>query len=261
MLPLLSFFPFFFILPLFHLTFCVTIFSYFKNERDQDKYMVLTYGIKQLFLFQWHTNKDLAFKKSILGTSLVVRWLKLCLPMQGVWIWYVIRGLRFHMSCSHKTKRENRNNTVTHSIKTFKKEHFSAQVLEHLLAMWIAGTAVSGANETWFLLFHFPAVTSAVLALLSFRLLQYMVSWDVYRSKMTSLQAYFQWKRSHLSFFPVASSSSGFHSVVWIRSSWDQPFLGLEVVVPDHRLGIGIIFKSSGKRWCQLISVYNMWAI
>lgn len=54
------------------------------------------YGIKQLFLFQWHTNMDLAFKKSILGTFLVVQWLKLCLPMQRARVLSLVGKLRAH---------------------------------------------------------------------------------------------------------------------------------------------------------------------
>ena len=38
------------------------------------------------------------------GTSLVVRWLRLCLPMQGVWVRTLVRELRSHMPRSQKTK-------------------------------------------------------------------------------------------------------------------------------------------------------------
>ena len=37
-------------------------------------------------------------------TSLMVQWLKLCLPMQGVWVPSLVRELRSHMPHSHKTK-------------------------------------------------------------------------------------------------------------------------------------------------------------
>ena len=42
--------------------------------------------------------------KTILGTSLVVQWLRLCLPMQGVQVQSLVRELRFNMSCSQKLK-------------------------------------------------------------------------------------------------------------------------------------------------------------
>ena len=33
----------------------------------------------------------------ITGASLVVQWLRICLPMQGTWVWSLIRELRSHM--------------------------------------------------------------------------------------------------------------------------------------------------------------------
>ena len=57
-------------------------------------------------------------KKNTSGTSLVVQWLRLSLPMQGVWIWYPVGKLRSHMPYGQKTKILNRRNIVTNSIKT-----------------------------------------------------------------------------------------------------------------------------------------------
>ena len=37
-------------------------------------------------------------KNSKLRISLVVQWLKVCLPVQGTWVWSLIRKLRSHMS-------------------------------------------------------------------------------------------------------------------------------------------------------------------
>ena len=56
-------------------------------------------------------------KKPSCRTSLLVQWLKLHLLMQGVQVRTLVRKLRFHMSCSQKSKHE----TETNSIKTFKK--------------------------------------------------------------------------------------------------------------------------------------------
>ena len=35
------------------------------------------------------------FKRKLLGTSLAVQWLRLCLPMQGVWVQSLVKELRF----------------------------------------------------------------------------------------------------------------------------------------------------------------------
>ena len=54
------------------------------------------------------------------GTSLVVQWLRLHLPVQGVWIRSMVRELSSHMPCHQKTKIENRSNIVKNSMKTLK---------------------------------------------------------------------------------------------------------------------------------------------
>ena len=38
------------------------------------------------------------------GTSLVVQWLSLCLPMQGLWVRSLIRELGSHKPCGQKIK-------------------------------------------------------------------------------------------------------------------------------------------------------------
>ena len=48
-------------------------------------------------------------KKKKKGTSLEVQWLRLCLPMQVVWVWSLAGEPRFHLPCSqekpdHKTE-------------------------------------------------------------------------------------------------------------------------------------------------------------
>ena len=45
-----------------------------------------------------------SFKKRGAQTSLMVQWLGCHLPMQGVWVWYLVRGLRCHMPQCQKTK-------------------------------------------------------------------------------------------------------------------------------------------------------------
>ena len=36
-------------------------------------------------------------QESLLGTSLVVQWLWICLPVQGTWVWSMVEELRSHM--------------------------------------------------------------------------------------------------------------------------------------------------------------------
>ena len=43
--------------------------------------------------------------KTVLGTSLVVQWLRLCPPVQGVWVWSLVGVLRSHMPGGQKTKK------------------------------------------------------------------------------------------------------------------------------------------------------------
>ena len=35
--------------------------------------------------------------KNRAGTSLVIQWLRICLPMQGMWVLYLVMEPRFHM--------------------------------------------------------------------------------------------------------------------------------------------------------------------
>ena len=45
------------------------------------------------------------FKKEIPGTSLVVQWLRIHLPMQEEWVQSLVRELRYHMPCDQKKKK------------------------------------------------------------------------------------------------------------------------------------------------------------
>ena len=57
------------------------------------------------------------------GTSLMVQWLRLHHPMQGVWVWSLVQELRSHMPRGQKNKTWNGSNVVTNSIKTLKVVH------------------------------------------------------------------------------------------------------------------------------------------
>ena len=64
----------------------------------------------------------LAFESDIGGTSLVVQWLRLCLPVQGMKIWSWVGEPRSHGPCGQKSKTLNRSNIVPDAIKTYKRE-------------------------------------------------------------------------------------------------------------------------------------------
>ena len=59
-------------------------------------------------------------RKQHLGASLGVYWLRLHLPMQGVWVRSLVKELS-HMACNQKNKTKNRSSVVANSIKTLKK--------------------------------------------------------------------------------------------------------------------------------------------
>ena len=62
-------------------------------------------------------SQDLEFVK---GTSLAVQWLGLCLPMKGMQVQFLVRELRFHMSCgkkkTHKHKTEANKQTKSNKF-------------------------------------------------------------------------------------------------------------------------------------------------
>ena len=53
-----------------------------------------------------------------LGTSLATQWLRLYLPMQGVWIWSLVGELRTHMPKKQEQKHKNKSSVVTNIIKS-----------------------------------------------------------------------------------------------------------------------------------------------
>ena len=63
---------------------------------------------------------SLLSKKHSCSTSLLVQWLKLYLPVQGVWVRTLVSKLRSHMSCSGKSK--HKTETEMNSIRTLKKK-------------------------------------------------------------------------------------------------------------------------------------------
>ena len=66
------------------------------------------------------------FKNAHYGPSLGIQWLRLHLPMQEVQVQSLVRKLRSYMPHGQKTRtwpENNRNNIVTHSIKTLGMVH------------------------------------------------------------------------------------------------------------------------------------------
>ena len=57
------------------------------------------------------------FKKD-LGNSLVVQWLKICLPVQGTWVWSLVRELRAHTLCSNKAFMPQPEKSTHNATKT-----------------------------------------------------------------------------------------------------------------------------------------------
>ena len=63
--------------------------------------------------------------------SLVVQCLRLVLPMQGIWVWSLIRELRFHMQCSvaGKKKKSRWRFCATWTSFDTHESHFPSSVL------------------------------------------------------------------------------------------------------------------------------------
>ena len=61
-------------------------------------------------IFETHPCMYIFYSRKILlktlrnKTSLVVQWLRLCLPLQGMWVQSLVWELGFHMSCGQKTE-------------------------------------------------------------------------------------------------------------------------------------------------------------
>ena len=68
--------------------------------------------------------KQVKKEKKNFTTSLAGQWLRLCFPIQGVWVRTLVEKLRFYMTHSQKIKtlkkKKNRNNMVTEFNKDFK---------------------------------------------------------------------------------------------------------------------------------------------
>ena len=55
---------------------------------------------------QWQTTKPISIKNRIAGTSLVVQWLRICLPVQGTWVRALVQE---DPTCHRATEPVRRN--------------------------------------------------------------------------------------------------------------------------------------------------------
>ena len=72
-------------------------------------------------------------------TSLVVWWLRLCLPMQKVRVQSLVGDQRSHVPVTKKPKQRNRSNIVTSSIKTLKMVYIKKKAFKKTNAQEVKG--------------------------------------------------------------------------------------------------------------------------
>ena len=85
----------------------------------------------------WHKSMC-PFNKGTLGTSLAVQWLRLCLPMQGVWVWSLVRELGSHTQWGVANKFK----------KTNKQPNIKTKTLPHEWAFLLSGNSASSAHKS-----------------------------------------------------------------------------------------------------------------
>ena len=64
------------------------------------------------------TQLSVEIETNLRGISLVAQWLRLCLPLQGVWVWSLVRQLGSRMPHGQKNKTWKWSSIVIDSIKT-----------------------------------------------------------------------------------------------------------------------------------------------
>ena len=71
--------------------------SSLENPRDGGAWWAAVYGVAQ----SRTRLKQLSSSNSSSRTSLVVQWLRVCLPMQGIWVWFMVQE---DTTCPRATK-------------------------------------------------------------------------------------------------------------------------------------------------------------
>ena len=66
----------------------------------------------------------------------MVQWLRLHLPMRGVWVRSLVRELRSHIPCGQKNQKHKTSNTVTNSIKILKMVHVKKKKILKKILQW-----------------------------------------------------------------------------------------------------------------------------
>ena len=87
-----------------------SIISKYWTRKPHQILLLCGWVMKVLFVF---------FKKNW-GTSAMVQWFVLCLPVQTVWVQSPAGQLKFYMPLGQKTNIKRKNNIVTNSVKTLK---------------------------------------------------------------------------------------------------------------------------------------------
>ena len=75
--------------------------------RDPSPSLIRYQSVPGVLWFHWSRQPFLSLyclQNEAKGTSLGVQWLRFCLPMQGVWVWSLVRELRAYKPHSPKTK-------------------------------------------------------------------------------------------------------------------------------------------------------------
>ena len=57
------------------------------------------------------------------GTSMTAHWVRLCLPMQGLWVPSLVGELRSHMLCNQKTKTKQKHYCNIFNKDKIKSDH------------------------------------------------------------------------------------------------------------------------------------------
>ena len=69
----------------------------------------------------------------------MIQWLRLGLPVEGVWVGSLVRELRSYMPFGQKIKAKNRSNIVTNSIKTLKMIHIKKVLKKKKIVATVTG--------------------------------------------------------------------------------------------------------------------------
>ena len=91
-----------------------------------------THAYPTTIICRWkYFGSEKPFKNSYSWTFLEVQWLGLGLPMQGAWVWSLVREVRSHMPWGQGTRTQNTGNARADSIRTSEMVHTHAHTHTH----------------------------------------------------------------------------------------------------------------------------------